>query len=119
MSRKTSLLLSPFFLALFLFLSAPALAEHKGFEKENRDKKYEFFGRDGHIYDFTTEYALHSIPSSYGRLVSVQRSPFNPKERELWFEANDGTVRRVILVPIKKRKPPFMMYQEVIRIERD
>jgi len=119
MSRKISTLLSSFVLGLFLFLSTSGLAEHEGFDKENRDKVYEFYGRDGHVYDTSIEYVVRTIPSSYGRLVSVQRSPFNPKERELWFEANDGTVRRVVLVPIKKRKPPYMIYQEVIRFERD
>lgn len=97
----------------------PVSAEEEKFSRENRDKKYEFFGRDGQLYDSTEEFSVQTIPADYGRMVAVLVSPSNPKQREIWFEANDGVVRRVILVPIKNRKPPFLVYREILRFERD
>lgn len=105
--------------ACLFWLCPNVSAEEKTFSQENRDKKYEFFGRDGRIYDNTVVLGVQTIPSNYGRLVSVLPSPSNPRGRELWFEANDGTVRRVVLVPVKNRPVPFMIYREIVQLERD
>lgn len=104
---------------LLLGASTSLFAEEKPFARENRDKQYEFFGRDGHLYDSTVEEAVQTLPAGYGKLISVLPSPSNPRGRELWFEANDGTVRRVVLVPVKNRRPPFLIYRDVLRLERD
>lgn len=116
--KRSSLFLG-LLLGLFLIFSKLGYSQVETYSKDDRDKKYEYFGRDGHIHDNLIEYPIYTIPSIYGRLVSMHRSPFNPKERELWFEANDGTIRRIVLVPIKNRIPPYLIYQEVIRLDRD
>ncbi len=103
----------------FILLSIPAFAQEETFSKDDRDQKIEYFGADQQVYDNLLEFPIETIPATYGRLVSVHRSPFNPKERELWFEGNNGVIRRVVLVPIKNRVPPFMIYRQVLTLERD
>lgn len=108
-----------FLLIGFLWLEKSALAQEETFSKDDRDQKIEYFGADHQVHDRLIEFPIETIPASYGRLVAVHRSPFNPKERELWFEGNDGVVRQVVLVPIENRVPPYMIYQQVLTLERD
>ncbi len=119
MQKRLALFGVSLFLAAVLLWGSSALAQEKTFSKDDRDQKIEYFGRDGRVYDDLVEFRLETIPATYGRLVAIDRSPFNPKERELWFEGNDGVVRRVVLVPVKNRKPAYMIYREVLTLERD
>lgn len=119
MKKRLLLPLTVSLLGIMLLGAPAANSNEESVGRDDRDKEYFFYGRDGHIHDFAIEYPIKTIPSNYGRIVAILESPFNPKERELWFEANDGTVRRLVLIPVKKKKPPYLIYQEVLKLERD